>query len=57
MTERQVGEALFPAGELGTRFFNKADGVTGNPMAYAKLDLPDEDSADDDYSTTQTSKT
>jgi predicted nucleotide-binding protein len=49
LTEGTVGDAFFAAGELGTRFFSKADGIAGNQFAYAKLYLPDDDSADDEY--------
>lgn len=49
MTEPQVAEALFAAAELGTRFFKTAHGVPGNPAAYAKLELPDDDDSDDEY--------
>lgn len=49
MTERQVGEAMFAAGELSAPFFTKADGVAGNPAAYSQLYLPDDDIGDDEY--------
>jgi len=49
LTETQVAEALFAVGEIGLRFFSKATGIAGNPVAYSSLDLPDEDSADDEY--------
>ncbi len=49
MNEQRVGEALFAAGELGRRFYIQADGVIGNPVAYSRLMLPDDDSSEDEY--------
>jgi len=49
MNEQRVGEALFAAGELGRRFYIQADGVIGNPVAYSRLVLPDDDSSEDEY--------
>lgn len=49
LSEQRVGEALFAAGELGRRFYIQADGVIGNPVAYGRLTLPDDDSSEDEY--------
>lgn len=49
LSETQVGEAMFAAGEVGTGFFSQAEGMPGSSVAHAKLHFRDDDSADDDY--------